>query len=160
MERKALLSPLSRNKKAPKAPESGTPRGGNQLVRMRSQYHLLKDMETGTAPKLTLSNTNASDTAKMQETGGHTRPPVFSCSPSAHPSPAPKSHAPQGIQVPAIPTGASLPHSSTDRRGIATARTKPLAPPCTQPRQPPTPHPWRAAALPTISISTFTTTTR
>ena len=31
MERKAPLSPISRNKNAPKAPESGTPRVGNQF---------------------------------------------------------------------------------------------------------------------------------
>ena len=77
MERKAPLPPISRNKNAPKASESGTPRAGNQLVRMRSPNHSLKDMETGAVPTLALSNTSTSNTAKTQETGGHTRPPVF-----------------------------------------------------------------------------------
>ena len=40
MERKAPLPPISRNKKALKAPESGTPRVGNQLVRMRSPVQI------------------------------------------------------------------------------------------------------------------------
>ena len=40
MERKAPLPPISRNKNAPKAPESGTPRVGNQLVRMRSPVQI------------------------------------------------------------------------------------------------------------------------
>ena len=40
MERKAPLSPISRNKNASKAPESGTPRAGNQLVRMRSPVQI------------------------------------------------------------------------------------------------------------------------
>ena len=40
MERKAPLPPISRNKKAPKASKSGTPRGGNQLVRMRSPVQI------------------------------------------------------------------------------------------------------------------------
>ena len=40
MERKAPLPPIFRNKKAPKAPESGTPRADNQLVRMRSPVQI------------------------------------------------------------------------------------------------------------------------
>ena len=40
MERKAPLPSISRNKKAPKAPESGAPRIGNQLVRMRSPVQI------------------------------------------------------------------------------------------------------------------------
>ena len=77
MERKVRLIPISRNKKTPKAPESGTPRVGNQLVRMRSPFPSLKDIETGAAPTLALSNTSTGNTAKTQETGGHLRPPVF-----------------------------------------------------------------------------------
>ena len=95
MERKAPLFPISRNKRALKAPESGTPRAGNQLVRMRSQYHTLKDMETGTAPTLALSNTDTGNTAETQETGGRTRPPVFSCSQIDRSSPSPKKPMPR-----------------------------------------------------------------
>ena len=90
MERKAPLPSIFRNKKASKAPESGTPRVGNQLVRMRSPFPLLNDMETGTAPTLALSNTSTSNTAETQETGDHTRPPVFSCSPADRPGPCPR----------------------------------------------------------------------
>ena len=132
MERKASLSPIPRNKKAPKAPESGTSRVGNQLVRMRSPSHSFKDMETGTAPTLALSNTDTSNTAETQETGGHTASCFFMPIANRAPVSRPPSHAPQGIQAPAIPTGTSSPHSSTVRRGIATARTKPLTPPYAQ----------------------------
>ena len=127
MERKASLSPFSRNKNAPKALESGTPRVGNQLVRMRSPNHLLKDMETGTAPTrhfLTPVRATQPKRKKQEANPG----PLFLYAPRWA-APCPPSHAPQGIQAPAIPTGASLPHTSTCRRGIATARTKPLAPP-------------------------------
>ena len=40
MERKACLLLRSRNKKAPNVLESGTPRAGNQLVRMRSPVQI------------------------------------------------------------------------------------------------------------------------
>ena len=40
MERKASLSPLFRNKNAPKAPYGGVSRVGNQLVRMRSPVQI------------------------------------------------------------------------------------------------------------------------
>ena len=40
MEWKAPLPPIFRNKKVPKAPESDTPRVGNQLVRMRSPVQI------------------------------------------------------------------------------------------------------------------------
>ena len=129
MERKASLLPNFRNKKAPKAPESGTPRAGNQLVRMRSPNHSLKDMETGTAPTrhfLTQYEQHSRNARNRRPTPA----PCFIMLPSGPPPLLrPPSHAPQGIQAPAIPTGTGLPHSSTVRRGIATARTKPLTPP-------------------------------
>ena len=40
MDRKAPKTMLARNEKVPKAPESGTLRGGNQLVRMRSPVQI------------------------------------------------------------------------------------------------------------------------
>ena len=40
MEWKAPLPPVSRDKNAPKAPESGAPRAWNQLVRMRSPVQI------------------------------------------------------------------------------------------------------------------------
>ena len=130
MEWKAPLYPIPRNKKAPKAPESGTPRVGNQLVRMRSPNHLLKDIETGTAPTrhfLTLTRATQPKSKKQEATPG---PLFFSCFPIARTLSRKDMRERSGSHPSASnPHGASLPHSSIVRRGIATARTKPLAPP-------------------------------
>ena len=99
----------------------------------------------------------------MQETGGHTRPPVFYASAVRLPSGRSTLHVPERIceslaariQAPAIPTGASLLHSSPDRWGIATARTKPLTRLMSNSRQPSTPRPWRATQSPTLQPRRF-----
>ena len=93
MERKAPLSPISRNKKAPKAPESGAPRVGNQLVRMRSQYHSLKDIETGAAPTrhfLTPTRATQPKRKKQEATPG---PLFFHAPQQSTPATIKKSHA-------------------------------------------------------------------
>ena len=107
-----------------------------ELVRMRSQYHSFKDMETGTAPTLALSNTSTSNTAETQETGGQTRPPVFSCSPMFRYGPALRIPRPRkdmrersGSHPSASnPHGARLPHSSTLRRGDCDGADKTFGP--------------------------------
>ena len=122
MERKALLPPLFWNKNAPKAPDGGVSRVGYQLVRMRSPFPSLKDMETGTAPTRTLSNTSASNTAQKRETGGRNPAPCFFMPFNAFRPPA-SSPCPAGHTSDAIPTGASFQHPAAYRRGIAWSGT-------------------------------------
>jgi hypothetical protein len=107
MERKARLPPLFWNKNAPKAPDGGVSRVGYQLVRMRSPFPSLKDMETGTAPTRTLSNTSASNTAQKRETGGRNPAPCFFMPFNAFRPPA-SSPCPAGHTSDAIPTGPAL----------------------------------------------------
>ena len=120
---------------------------------MRSQYHLLRDMETEAAPTLALSNTITSDTAKTQETGGHLAP-CFSCSPADSPGPS-KNPCPAGHTSASNPHGNRLPYPSTYRRGIATARTKPLAPPYAKLLITAHASLWRATQPPTLQPRRF-----
>ncbi len=77
------------------------------LVRMRSPFPSLKDMETGTAPTRTLSNTSASNTAQKRETGGRNPAPCFFMPFNAFRPPA-SSPCPAGHTSDAIPTGPAL----------------------------------------------------
>lgn len=108
------------------------------LVRMRSPNHSLKDMETGTAPTRHFLTPTRATQRKRKKQEAEPRPPVFSCFPIASTtSPTKKPHVPgricesvaARIQAPATPTGSSCPIPQPIGGGIATARTKPLAPP-------------------------------
>ena len=132
MERKAPLPPISRNKKAPKAPESGTPRVGNQLVRMRSQFLLLKDIETGTAPTLALSNTNPEQHSQNTRNRRPHAAPCFFMLSIGPPRSRQKSHAPQGIQARQSPRG-QPPSAGKPIGGGLYRADPPLTPPYAQP---------------------------
>ena len=128
MERKAPLPPLFWNKNAPKAPNGGVSRVGYQLVRMRSPFPSLKDMETGTAPTRTLSNTSASNTAQKRETGGRNPAPCFFMPFNAFRPPA-SSPCPAGHTSDAIPTGTPPQGFASPSAGDCMGRNQPLAPP-------------------------------
>lgn len=106
MERKAPLPPLFWNKNAPKAPNGGVSRVGNQLVRMRSRIPSLKDMETGTAPaRHFLTPARVTQPKRKKQEAGTPAPCFFI--PSSGPTPAPAliPPCPAGHTSDAIPTG-------------------------------------------------------
>lgn len=141
MERKASKTTPTRDKKASNAPESGTPRDGNQLVRMRSPFHSLKDI-TRNGPTFALL------TQHIQEAGGQPRPPAFSMS---------LIHAPQGIRATQSPRGPASRACQTIGGGLHGAEPTfdPAFRPATDTR--PAALPWRATAPTATNNATLTT---
>lgn len=117
---------------------------------------LLKDTETGTAPHTALSNTSPENIARTQETGSRNPAPCFFMFPITAPYPARKCESVSGShQSDAIPTGASIQHPATYRRGIARSRTNLIPRLASSRRQPPSRQPWRATQPPTHSPRHF-----
>lgn len=131
MERKAPLSPYSRNKNALKGPESGTLRAGNQLVRMRSQFPSLKDIEAGAAPARSLSNTRPDNIARDTENRRPPPAPCFFMFPSGPPRPRSSKPMPRRAYKRGNPHGANFPGLAQPIGGGLHRADPPLTPPCT-----------------------------
>ena len=99
------------------------------LVRMRSPFPSLKDMETKTAPARHFLTPGRVTQPRRKKQEAGTRPPVFSCSPAGPPRPQPsKPHAPQGIRATQSPRG-QRPGLASPSVGDCMERNQPLAPP-------------------------------